>query len=52
VILARELILAHQGEEIVFVAIPLLIIFALLAISARRRDEGDDDEGDDDEDRS
>ena len=40
---ARELILAHQGEEVVFVAIPVLIIVALLAVSARRRDEEDDD---------
>jgi hypothetical protein len=46
VIPAPELILAHQGEEVVFVAIPLLIIFALLAVSARRRDEEKDDEDD------
>jgi hypothetical protein len=43
-ILARVLVLAHKGEEILFVAIPLLIIFALLALSARRRDEDEDDE--------
>jgi predicted secreted protein len=49
VISARELILAHQGEEAVFVAIPVLIIFALLAVSARRRDEEEDDVDDEDD---
>lgn len=43
-ILAREIVLAHKGEEVLFVAIPLLIIFALLAVSARRRNEEEDDE--------
>ena len=45
-ILAREILLAHRGEEVLFVAIPLLIIFALLAVSARRRDDDEEEEQD------
>jgi len=43
-VLAETLVLAHRGEEVLFVAIPLLIIFGLLAVSARRRGEEEDDE--------
>ena len=42
--LAEQIILAHRGEEVLFVAIPLLIIFGLLAVSARRNEDDDDEE--------
>ncbi len=43
-ILAQDIVLAHAGEESLYVLGPLVIIVALIMLASKRREEKEDEE--------